>query len=352
MRAVVYRGVGEVRVEELPIPDCGDGELLVRIAACGVCWTDLKKIDHGTVPPPRIFGHEMAGVVERAGSGTPRFAVGDRVQVYHHIPCRNCAYCERRFYAQCPGYKQTGVGAGFEPAGGGFAEYVRVAPWIVSGGGVTPVPDHASIEAASFLEPVNTCLKCVRVTAPRQGDSVLVVGAGAIGQLLVRLLVLEGARVAVSEPLPDRRQRALGSGAEHVVDPFSEDVSASVRDWAGGAGCDAAIVAVPGQAPLDAALAATRPGGRIVLFAHTKLEDHVTVDAGQVCYLEKDVVGAYSADADLNDEVADLVFSGRLRTEDLLTDRFDLDDAARAFDLARAPRDGSLKVLLTTGFEA
>jgi L-iditol 2-dehydrogenase len=351
MRAVVYRGIGDVRLEDLPVPGCEAGELLVRIAACGVCWTDLKKIDHGTVAPPRVFGHEMAGIVERVGEGVTRFAVGDRVQVYHHIPCRACGYCDRKLYAQCPGYKKTGVGAGFEPSGGGFAEYVRVLPWIVEGGGVTPIPDGVTMEAASFLEPVNTCLKCVRVAAPRDGDAVLVVGAGAIGQILIRLLRLEGARVAVSEPLPDRRERALASGAEHVVDPFAEDVTESVSAWAGGDGCDAAVVAVPGQAPLDAAVAAVRPGGRVVLFAHTKLKDPVTVDAGQVCFLEKDVIGAYSADADLNDEVAELVFSGRLRVDDLVTDSYDLADATAAFDVARSPRDGSLKVLLTTGFD-
>ncbi len=354
MRAVVYRGTGDVRLEDLPVPGCDAGELLVRIAVCGVCWTDLKKVDHGTVAPPRVFGHEMAGVVDRVGAGVTRFREGDRVQVYHHIPCRACRYCERRLYAQCPGYKETGAGAGFAASGGGFAEYVRVAPWIVDGGGVTPVPDHASLEAASFLEPVNTCLKCVRTAAVREGDSVLVVGAGVIGQIIVRLLRIAGVRVAVSEPLPDRRERAHGSGAELVVDPRAADVAAMVASWTGGAGCDAAVVAVPGQAPLDAALAAARPGGRVVLFAHTRLGDPVTIDAGQVCFLEKDVIGAYSADADLNEEVAELVFGetgsvGRLRVDDLVTDRFDLADAAAAFDVARSPRAGSLKVLLTTG---
>src|SRR6185369_8568749 len=161
MRAAVYRGIGDVRIEDVPRPACGPGELLVRIACCGVCWTDLKKIDHGTVPPPRVFGHEMAGVVAEFGDGVKAFPRGARVQVYHHVPCRKCSYCRRRLYAQCPGYKRTGVTAGFEPAGGGFAEFVRVMPWIVEGGGVTFVPDGVSLDAASFLEPVNTCLKCV-----------------------------------------------------------------------------------------------------------------------------------------------------------------------------------------------
>jgi L-iditol 2-dehydrogenase len=349
MRAAVYRGTGDVRVEDIERPACGPGEIVVRIACCGVCWTDLKKIDHGTVPPPRVFGHEMAGVV--AESGTAAFREGDRVQVYHHVPCRNCAYCARKLYAQCAGYKRTGVTAGFEPAGGGFAEYVRAMPWIVEGGGVTRVPDGVSLEAASFLEPANTCLKCVRVAGVRRGDAVLVVGAGAIGLMLARLCVLEGARVFVSEPMADRRERALASGVAEAVDPRAEDVGSWLRARCGGGeGADVAILAVPGQAPFDAAVAGVRPGGRVVLFAATKLHDPLTVDAGEVCFLEKDVVGAYSADADLDDEVADLVFSGRLAVLDLVTHRFDLADAARAFDLARRPAGGSVKVLVTTGF--
>lgn len=349
MRAAVYRGLGDVRTEEVERPRIEAGEILVRIACCGVCFTDLKKIDHGTVPPPRIFGHEMAGVV--AESRSARFAAGDRVQVYHHIPCRRCADCDRKLYAQCAGYKKTGVTAGFEPAGGGFAEYVRVMPWIADGGGVTPVPHGVSLEAASFLEPVNTCLKCVRTARLFRGDAVLVVGAGAIGLILARLAILDGARVFVSEPMADRRERAKASGAAAVCDPRTTDVAAWLAAATGGRGADAALVAVPGQAPLDAAVAGVRPGGRVVLFAHTKLNDPVTVDAGQVCYLEKDVVGAYSADADLNDEVADLVFSGRLEVADLVTHRFDLAEAVRAFELAKHPAAGSLKVLVTTGLK-
>lgn len=347
MRAAVYRGLRDVRVEDVPRPEILAGELLVRIACCGVCWTDLKKIDHATVPPPRIFGHEMAGTVEAIGAGVTRFHPGDRVQVYHHVPCRACAYCERKLYAQCPVYKRTGVTAGFEPAGGGFADFVRVMPWIVEGGGVTPVPDGASLEAASFLEPVNTCLKCVRVARVRKGDVAVVVGAGGIGQILARLLRLEGAEVVVSEPLADRRATALANGARLALDPRTDDVPARCRELTSGRGADVAVLAVPGQAPLDTAVASVRPGGRVVLFAHTKLDDPVTVDGGQICFLEKDIVGAYSADVELNDEVADLVFSGRLRVDDLVTDRLPLDRAPEAFDLARKPRPGSLKVLVT-----
>ena len=239
--------------------------------------------------------------------------------------------------------------AGFEPAGGGFAEYVRVMPWIVSGGGVAFVPDSATLEAASFLEPVNTCSGCVRVARLKPKNAVLVVGAGAIGLILARLCVLAGANVFVSEPMEERRERATKSGAKGVADPRVTDIAAWLRDATAGRGADAAIVAVPGQAPLDAALSGVRPGGKVVLFAHTKLDDPLTVDAGQICYLEKDVVGAYSADADLNDEVAELVFSGRLQVDGprhapLRSGR--RGEGVRSREAAGA---GSLKVLVTTG---
>ncbi len=132
MRAVVYRGVDDLRLETLPVPEIGPGELLVRVAVCGVCPTDLKKIHYGTVPPPRVFGHETSGTVARAGAGV-KFRVGDRVALHHHVPCLDCHFCRHRAFAQCAGYKRTGITAGFEPAGGGYAEYVRVMPFVLPG---------------------------------------------------------------------------------------------------------------------------------------------------------------------------------------------------------------------------
>ena len=134
MRAAVYVGNGHVEVQTVPVPEIGPGELLVRVEACGICHTDLKKVERDLLPPPRIYGHEMAGVVERAGEGVTRFKPGDRVVVLHHIPCRNCFYCDRKLYAQCESYKRVGVTAGFAPAGGGFSQYIRVMDWIVPEG--------------------------------------------------------------------------------------------------------------------------------------------------------------------------------------------------------------------------
>ena len=134
MRAGVYRGPGRVATEYVPVPEISDGEVLIRVAACGICGTDLKKIQHGFVAPPQIFGHEVAGTVVAVGRGVNRWKVGDRVVSFHHVPCGNCFYCERRLFSQCPGYKKVGLTAGFDPNGGGFAEYVRAMPWIAERG--------------------------------------------------------------------------------------------------------------------------------------------------------------------------------------------------------------------------
>ena len=167
----------------VPVPEIGPGELLVRVHTCGICGTDLKKIASGSHSAPRIFGHETAGVVAAAGQGVSKFKPGDRVVVFHHIPCGECYYCLHKTFAQCETYKKVGCTAGFEPSGGGFAEYVRVMDWIVDQGTVR-IPDGVSFEQACFVEPVNTCMKGIETLQLVPGESVLVIGQGPIGIIL------------------------------------------------------------------------------------------------------------------------------------------------------------------------
>src|SRR6478672_3369737 len=173
MHAAVYKGESVVAVEQIPTPEIGPGELLVRVEACGVCHTDLKKIEYNLLAPPRIFGHETAGVVVRAGRDVEKFQTGDRVVIFHHIPCSNCFYCRKKLYAQCLVYKKVGVTAGFEPAGGGFSQYVRVMDWIVERG-VEKIPEGVSFERATLVEPVNTCLTGMYQIGAHAGDSCLI----------------------------------------------------------------------------------------------------------------------------------------------------------------------------------
>src|SRR6516225_8930254 len=203
MRAAVYRGQNDVRLETVPVPEIGAGEVLVRIHTCGICGTDLKKIATGSHSAPRIFGHEMSGQIVATGEGVKNFQVGDRVMVFHHIPCGQCYYCRHKVFAQCPVYKQVGATAGFEPSGGGFAEYVRVMEWIVRKG-VVRIPDGVSFEQAAFIEPVNTCMKGIETLRLTPGESVLVIGQGPIGIILAELARRLGTRVITSDLFPQR----------------------------------------------------------------------------------------------------------------------------------------------------
>ena len=183
MQAAVYRGVNDVRLETVPVPDIGAGELLLRVHTCGICGTDLKKIATGSHSAPRIFGHETCGSGGSRGQGVREFQPGDRVVVFHHIPCGDCFYCRRKTFAQCETYKKVGCTAGFEPSGGGFAEYVRVMDWIVRQGTVR-IPTDVSFEQACFLEPVNTCMKGIERLRLQPGETVVVIGQGPIGIIL------------------------------------------------------------------------------------------------------------------------------------------------------------------------
>ncbi|HEY5914998.1 MAG TPA: alcohol dehydrogenase catalytic domain-containing protein, partial [Verrucomicrobiae bacterium] len=160
MRAAVYRGPDDLRLETVPVPAIRSDELLVKVAVCGVCPTDIKKILYGTVPPPRIFGHETSGTIVRVGAKVRGFKPGERVALHHHVPCLKCHACRHRAFAQCAHYKRTGITAGFEPAGGGYAEYVRVMPFVLPG--VVKIPAKNSFAEAAMLEPVNTVLKAVQ----------------------------------------------------------------------------------------------------------------------------------------------------------------------------------------------
>ncbi|MDA1194229.1 MAG: alcohol dehydrogenase catalytic domain-containing protein [Planctomycetota bacterium] len=346
MHAAVYRGRGEVRLEQLPVPTLERGELLVRVAACGVCGTDLKKVELGLVEPPRVFGHETAGVIVATRETGGGWSEGDRVALYHHVPDRDSWYGRRRLYAQCPRYKQTGIGAGFEPAGGGYAEYVRVQPWIVTDGGLTAVPDDVSLERATWIEPVNTCLKGVRQLGIDEGDVVLVTGLGSIGLILVQLAAREGATIIASDPLPGRRQRALALGAGRAVDPSHEDLAAICREATAGRGADHAIVAAPGGAPVADALAATRPGATILLFANTRVGESASIDLSTLCVGERKLVGSYSASVDLTEETARIVFDAEIDVDALVTHRFPLAETAEAMRRAAIPADEVLKVMV------
>jgi L-iditol 2-dehydrogenase len=383
MRAVVYRGVNDLRVETVPVPRIGANELLVRVAVCGVCPTDIKKIQYGTVPPPRIFGHETAGTIVRVGTRVRGFKIGERVALHHHVPCMDCHFCRHRAFAQCATYKRTGITAGFDPAGGGYAEYVRVMKFVLPG--VVKIPARNSFEEGAMLEPVNTVLKGIKRLNLLRGDVVLVAGQGPIGLMFTRLLQLQGVKVIATDLLESRLKLAKQFGAKWAMNanPVRSSafrrqpeppeggtpnaLSMKISRFTKERGLDAAVIAVPSDTAVKQALQLVRGAGQVLLFAHTKKADDgmqksearppssvlrppssglCPLDLASVCLDEKDFLGSYSADFTLQREVARLVFSRQLDVRSLITHRFPLTETADAIQLAANPKPDSLKILV------
>ena len=348
MRAVVYRGIDDMRLETVPVPEIGPGELLIKIATCGICGTDLKKIHMGSHSAPRIFGHEMAGVVAKVGAGVAKFSVGDRVMSFHHVPCGECYYCRKQTPAQCPLYKKTGATAGFEPSGGGFAEYVRVMDFVVSHGGVVRIPAGVPFEQAAFVEPVNTVLKGVKMLNLAPDDTVLVIGQGPIGLMHAALALRTGARVLTSDLFLERHAIASRFGLTNPIHADTEDVIERVFTETDGRGADAVILAVGGNSLIPTAMDAVRPGGKVMLFSQTQ-HGEADFDPAAVCVDEKTLLGSYSASFTILDEVTDLVFAGYRKGFDLaqlISHRFPLEEAAAAIEMASHPQPGSMKIMM------
>jgi L-iditol 2-dehydrogenase len=347
MQAAVYRGVNDVRLETVPVPRIGAGELLLRVHTCGVCGTDLKKIATGSHSAPRIFGHETSGVIAAVGAGVRDFQPGDRVVVFHHIPCAECFYCRHKTFAQCETYKKVGCTAGFEPSGGGFAEYVRVMDWIVRRGTVR-IPADVSCEQACFVEPVNTCMKGIERLAPQAGETVLVIGQGPIGIMLSVLAKRAGSTVVTSDLYAQRLTISTSFGLGNTIDASRTDVVAAVRERTEGRGADAAILAVGGNGLMRTAMDAVRPGGRVLLFAQTVRGD-ASIDPAAVCVDEKTLLGSYSASVELQEDSVRFVMNREMDLERLISHRFSLSCSVEGLNLAAHPQPDSMKVVIQPG---
>jgi L-iditol 2-dehydrogenase len=291
----------------------------------------------------------MAGEVVAAGEGGEHF-LGKRVAVYHHVPCGNCRLCELGRYSQCPGYKRTGTSAGFSPAGGGWAEYVKVAPWIVEGGGVVEVPEELSVKMAILMEPLNTCLKCISALPGSKG-TLVILGQGPVGLMLTALAHRDGWEVFAVEPLTERQKKASRFGAKAVFYP-KDDLVTKLQEVAGPLGPDAVIAATESEEAINGSLRALRPGGTLILFAHTRMGQELKIDAGQIGMAEKQVIGSYSSSIELNGLTKETLVDQRYLWEEFVTHVFPLDEINEALTLARQPKGGSLKVAVAPDPEA
>ncbi|MEO8049230.1 MAG: alcohol dehydrogenase catalytic domain-containing protein [Acidobacteriota bacterium] len=348
MHAAVYKGASVVAVESIPVPEVGPGEVLIRVETCGICPTDLKKIAYDLLPGPRIYGHETAGVIEAVGAGVKKYQPGDRVIVFHHIPCGKCFYCGKKLYAQCPVYKKVGVTAGYEPAGGGFSQYVRVMDWIVERG-IEKIPAGVSFDAASFVEPVNTCLKGMKQLDPQTGDVMAILGQGPVGlifTMMAKTAASGGLHIVATDTFETRRELAKKFGAHETFDPRDAGFESAIKKMTEGRGADVVIIAASAKGIVEQAVAISRPGARILLFAQTSHQERIEVSGADICMGERVLCGSYSASVDLQKESADLVFSGALPVEELISHRYSLNDIHIGIERALHPDAESLKIVV------
>jgi L-iditol 2-dehydrogenase len=346
MRAGVYREKGIVRVEEVPVPEVRDHEVLIKVAACGICGTDIKKIFQRYVEPPQILGHELAGTVVAVGARFAKWKPGDRVMSFHHTPCGKCFYCEKRLFSQCKQYKTTGLTGGFTPNGGGFGEYVKAMPWVAERG-IVALPDNVTFEEATFIEPINTIVKAVQKARVAPGETVLVIGCGPIGLQLLMVSKLQTDQLYASDPIAERRTKSLTLGAIECFDPTNGKLVDAIRARTEGRGADAVLVAVAHPAIVTEALAAARPGGRVLLFAANDPVTKIEFPAAAVGIDEKEILGSYSAAVDIQETAGALVLQKKLPVMEIVTHRFPLDRIQDALELAARPTAQSLKILIT-----
>jgi L-iditol 2-dehydrogenase len=328
MRAAVTTAAGVIRLEHRPTPAIGPGELLVRVRGCGLCGSDLAKL-HAPRQLPTVLGHEVVGDVVGAGEGAPGFQVGDRVVVAHHVPCFACHYCRRGSISMCRGFKESNL----DP--GGFAEYVRVPRENVHHA-TFRVPPEVPDAVAAFTEPLACCLRAMRRTGVGPGDTVVVVGLGAIGSLLVQLGIRAGAQVVGTDLLPPRRELARSLGAVAVP---PEAVLGALAPLSDRRGADCVILTVGAPAVVREALGWVRDGGQVHLFVG---EGEGLLPIGELYHRELTLSATYSSSpADLA-EAFQLVVTGAVQVAELCSHRLPLERLAEAVRLAE--RREALKV--------
>jgi L-iditol 2-dehydrogenase len=351
MKAQVLRGVNQLSYEDVPVPVLGADEVLVQVKVVGLCQSDIKKILYPLYEPPRIFGHEMAGVISQVGADVQDWQVGQRVVVMHHIPCMHCNYCLHENYSMCDVYKNITTTAGFTPSGGGFAEYVKVPGHIVRNGGLIPIPDGITDEQASFVEPTNCCLKAVKKANIQAGDTVLITGAGPIGLMFIMLVEQFGARAISTDLIPARVEKALAVGATAAFNARDPDLTAKIHDLTGGMGVDVAILAVPSDKAFFQALDCTRKGGKILFFAEFPDELEIPINPNVLYRREIDLMGSYSSSFKVQALAASLVFDRKIDVDALISDRYHLKDLGKAVVQATKPTADTYKILLYPNLE-
>lgn len=336
MRAAVYYNNKDIRIEEMPVPEPGPGEILVRIEASGICGSDVMEW-YRLKKAPLVLGHEIAGVVTRTGEGVERFKTGDRVTVAHHVPCNTCRFCLAGNFSVCETLRTTN----FEP--GGFAEFVRV-PAINVDRGVFKLPDSMSFEEGSFSEPLGCVIRALRACRMEPGKSVLVVGSGMSGLLHIRLARALGAGMITATDInPFRLKAAMDSGADYAVSAH-EDVPEVIKEKLGRP-ADIVVVCAAADSAITQALESVERAGTVLFFAPKEPGQTYPMPLFDLWRDNITIVNSYASPPGDSLAALDLIESGRVPVADLVTHRLPLEETQEGFRLVSEAGE-SLKVII------
>ena len=333
MQAIVYHAPGDIRVEEIPKPECGPGELLVRVDACAVCGTDLKSRQHGNprIKAPLVMGHEFTGIIETVSpDAVGNFQPGDRVVMATSVSCGQCYYCRHGWRNLCESLAPMGFSYP-----GGMAEYVAIPALALQGGHVIKVPPHVEAKCAALAEPVSCAVNSVRQCDIRQGDTVLVMGAGPMGLLNALVARAAGAStILLSEPNPLRRKQSEQFDLDRILDPETDDMTKIVREATGGRGADVVIVAAPAVPPQEQALSLVRKHGTVCLFASLPVGNNMlTLDSRTLHYGEIRLIGSSDSTPEHVREAVEMIATQQIPAEKIASHCLPLDQIEQAFEL-------------------
>ncbi|NQU07635.1 MAG: alcohol dehydrogenase catalytic domain-containing protein [Candidatus Abyssubacteria bacterium] len=338
MRVAMYYNNADVRLEEMPTPKVGPGELLIRIEASGICGSDVMEW-YRIKKAPLVLGHEIAGEIVEVGNGVERYKVGDRVAASHHVPCNTCHYCLSDRHTMCPTLRSTT----FDP--GGFAEYVRL-PAINVDRGVYPLPDEVSYEEATFVEPLACVLRAQRIAGLRPGQSVVVVGSGMTGLLHINLARALGAgRIIATDITRYRLGAARRFGADNAIDA-SEDVPARVRELNGGRLADKVFVCAGAVSAINQGLQSVDRGGTVLLFAPTDPGITIPVSVTDLFFSGGvTVTSSYAGSPADHMTAVELLRAGSVNVGEMISHRLGLEETGSGFKLVAEAKE-SMKVII------
>lgn len=340
MKAAVFRGIGKVEVVDVPKPEPGPGEVLIRVGYCGICGSDVEALQVGMYEPGLIIGHEFSGIVAEMGPDVSGWKVGDRVVVNDAIPCGACGPCREGRLDGCEDLTMVGV-----THDGAMAEYVK-APVR----GLHRLPDEVTLRQGALVEPLSIALQGVRRSWLKPGDYVLVMGAGPIGLLTLQCALLSGARMVVVTEV-DLTRAALSEqlGAAAVLNPVRENVSVALSGLTKGRGPDLVYVCTGAPDPYRDAVSLVRKGGQIFILG--LCVEPVEADFMSVVLNDLCIVGGLAGRAEFPPAI-DFIAQRRVDVESLVSHEIPLDAVvAKGFDRLNALGSGAVKILVQIGGE-